>query len=282
MSECQSGSERLAYFFLRLQQQRAGEMERPVRITRMPKGEFFASVIETLKRQTRLPQQIPVSRLSKKLAERVITDAAVEVPDCISCGACCMFGLIPIERREPEPLTEYVEMTADHTDVVVERALWRREPDGRCRHLSGELSHEVGCSVYEDRPRTCRAFEAGSDRCFGFRRMLGIDRQLTEAEVAAAMTKLDEQLQPLKISAVDIKLKSRTFSYDQNSADPETPVAEELELKIVAHMTNGEEGEIYTFDPAKESWYEHELEGLTLGEAAEKIEQARRVSGPKM
>ncbi len=264
---------RLAYFFLKLPQYASGTMETPVKITRLPKSEFFASVMEILKRQTRLPQQIPVSRLSKKLAERVIAGPAIEVPDCISCGACCMFGMIPIERRTPEPLTEYVEMTADDTDVVIERALWRDQADGRCRHLSGEVAREVGCTVYEDRPSTCRAFEAGSDRCFGFRRMFNIDPQLGEVEVAEALAKLEASPRPVKIVAADIKVRSRTFAFDQ--ANPDAAISEELELEVIGHLSDGGETQLHTYDPAKESWYEHELEGLTLEQALVKIEQAR-------
>lgn len=264
--------ERLASFFLNCRDRVSGTMETPVKITRLRKSEFFASVIEILKRQTRQPQQIPVSRLSKKLAERVIAEASVEVPDCISCGACCMFGMIPIERRTPEPLTEFVEMTADDTDVVIERALWRDHADGRCRHLSGEVAREVGCTIYEDRPMTCRNFEAGSDRCFGFRRMFNIDPPLSEVEVAEALAKLEASPSPVKIVAADIKLRSRTFAF--NKAGPDS-ASEELELEVIAHLSDGGEKQLLTFDPAKESWYEHELEGLTIEQALVKIEQAR-------
>lgn len=250
-------------------------MEKPVQITRLPKSEYYASVFEIHKRQSRVPQQIPLSRLSKRLAERVITRGGEAVPDCISCGACCLYGLIPIERRDPEPISEYVEVMADHSDVIIERALFRNETDGRCRHLAGEIARNVGCNIYPDRPRTCRDFEAGSDRCFGYRRMFGIDPPLDDDELALALGKLEGRVQPVKIAAIDIKLASRTFTFDQNSPDPETPVAEELVLKVVAHLSDGEEKDIHTYDPAEESWYEHELEGLTLEKAREKIEQAR-------
>ena len=43
-------------------------------------------------------------------------------------------------------------------------------------------------------------------------------------------------------------------------------------------MSDGDVKEIHTFDPAKESWYEHELEGITLKAAFEKIEKRREVS----
>lgn len=247
-------------------------MEKPLKITRLTKGEFYGSMFEIMKRQERVAPQIPLTVLSKRLAERVITDAAVEIPDCIQCGACCLYGLIPIERREPEPLLDYVEITAEDTDVVIERA-FRRNEDGRCQNLTGVVAKEVGCNVYADRPRTCRDFEAGSDRCFGYRRMFGIDPLLSETEVETALKKLESVTRPKKIAAVDIKVDSKTFTFNQQTGDA---VAEEVVLKIIAHMSDGEEKEIHKFDPAQESWYEHELEGIGLEAAMEKIKQARK------
>ncbi|NOT48535.1 MAG: YkgJ family cysteine cluster protein, partial [Acidobacteria bacterium] len=173
-------------------------MEKPVKITRLPKSEYFASVFEIFNRQKRLPQQIPLTKLSKRVDERTVTDTSVAIPECVSCGACCFFGMIPIERREPEHLAEYIEVLADHSDVVIERVLYRDEADGRCRHLSGELAVNVGCEVYPDRPRACRDFEAGSDRCFGYRRMFGVDPPLGDAELEAVLEKFSVRPQPVK------------------------------------------------------------------------------------
>lgn len=242
-------------------------MDRPLQITRLSKPEFYGSMFEIMKRQDPVAPQIPLTILSKRVAERVITDDSAGVPDCIECGACCLYGLIPIERREPEPLLDYVEITAEDTDVVIERA-FRRNEDGRCQNLLGVVAEEVGCTVYADRPRTCRDFEAGSDRCFGYRRMFGIDPLLSETEVETALKKLDSITRPTKITAVDIKVESKTFTFDQETGDA---VAEEVVLKIIAHMSDGDEKEIHKFDPAKESWYEHELEGIGLEAAMEKI-----------
>lgn len=247
-------------------------MEKPVQITRLTKSEFYQSVFEVDQRQARVPQQIRLTRLSKRFAEKVITDESVAVPDCISCGACCVFGLIPINRREPEPLTNYLELTLDNADVVVERALPRDSNDGRCVHLFGKIGSEIGCEVYTDRPQVCRDFEPGSDRCFGYRRMYGIDPPLTDAELVAALAKLDARPQPLKVGAIDIRLKSKTLTFDRETGDA---IAEELVLKMVADLNDGEEREIHLYNPETENWYEHELEGLTLDKAMEKIEQRR-------
>ena len=226
-------------------------MEKPVQITRLTKGEFYQSIFEVDQRQTREPQQIPLTRLSKRVAENLITDESAAVPDCISCGACCVFGLIPINRRELEPLKNYVELTLDNADVVVERALRRDGNDGRCAHLFGTVGAEIGCDVYPDRPQVCRDFEPGSDRCFGYRRMYGIDPPLDDEELAEALSKLDARPQPLKIRAIDIRLKSKTLTFDKTTGEA---ISEELKLKMVAHLSDGEERDIHAYDPAKEDW----------------------------
>ncbi|NOT49010.1 MAG: hypothetical protein HOP17_14820 [Acidobacteria bacterium] len=103
--------------------------------------------------------------------------------------------------------------------------------------------------------------------------MFGVDPPLGDAELEAALEKFSVRPQPVKIAAVDISVESRTFTFDK-SATGDVPVAEDVVLKIVAHMSDGDEKEIHKFDPAEESWYEHELEGIALEAAMEKIEQA--------
>ncbi len=254
-------------------------MEKPVGITRLPKSRFYEKIFEIDERQHTVPPQIPLSRLSKLVSDRVVTDASVPTPDCTRCGACCVYGLvIPINRREPEPLLRYIEVTLDDApDVVVERAFERDETDGRCSNLAGEVGVEIGCTVYPDRPQLCRDFDAGSDRCFGYRRMHGIDPPLGDAELSEALEKLDARPQPVKIRGIEIRLASKGLTFDRTATDPAKMMVEVLELKIVAHMSDGDVKEIHTFDPAKESWYEHELEGMTLEAALKEIEERRAV-----
>lgn len=252
-------------------------MENPVQITRLPKSVFFGQVLEIEKRQTRVAPQIPLSRLSKRLAERIISEGGLTaIPDCVSCGACCSYGLIPIERRDPEPLDEYVELTPENaSDVVIERYLPRRSDDGRCSSLTGTIGGEVGCGVYQDRPGTCRDFEAGSDRCFGYRRLFGIDPPLGAEELAEALSKLENSPPPLKVWAVDIQVESKSLTFDHLAGDEQGPVTEEIVLRIIADLSNGEREKIHSFQAGKEHWYEHELEGLTLERALNLIEQRR-------
>ncbi len=252
-------------------------MEKPVQITRLPKSEFYETVFELYERTPAVPSQIPLSRLSKLVSKRVITDKSVPVPDCIPCGACCVYGLvIPINRREPEPLRKYLEITLDGADdVVIERVLERDKADGRCTNLSGRVGQEIGCKVYPDRPQICRDFDAGSDRCFGYRRMYGINPPLSDLELAEAEQKLSERPEKVKIRGIEIALESTSMVFDRTATDIDKQMVEVRTLKIIAHVSDGEVKDIHMYDPAKESWYEHELEGSTLDEAMTTIAQRR-------
>ena len=44
--------------------------------------------------------------------------------------------------------------------------------DGHCIALEGELGKDVTCTIYPDRPSTCRVFEAGSEACLRLRENL--------------------------------------------------------------------------------------------------------------
>jgi Fe-S-cluster containining protein len=255
-------------------------VEKPVQITRLPKSRFYEKIFEIDERQVRVSPQIPLSRLSKLVAERVVSVATEPIPDCVTCGACCVYGLvIPINRREPEPLERYIEVTLDDApDVVIERVFERDERDGRCVNMAGEVGVEIGCTVYPDRPQICRDFDAGSDRCFGYRRMYGVDPPLSEEHLAEALHKLSERPLVEKIRGIEIRIASKSLVFDRTSSDPAKMMVEVVRLKIVAHMSDGEIKEIHEFDPADESWYEHELEGLPLDAALKRIKERRVVS----
>lgn len=91
------------------------------------------------------------------------------VPDCRTCAACCRgaFAQVSISPQAP--------IISRHPELVRLRdgsfELARR--DDRCAALEreGEL---WSCTVHPDRPRTCREFEAGSERCLAARARLGL------------------------------------------------------------------------------------------------------------
>lgn len=88
-----------------------------------------------------------------------------DLPECLTCGACC-FSELPT----------YVRVTGDDHSRLGERAdelVWfdgirahLRMADGRCAAL--EIQPESGrfvCGVYELRPALCRDLGRGSPEC---------------------------------------------------------------------------------------------------------------------
>src|SRR5262245_58505060 len=97
--------------------------------------------------------------------------------DCRACGACCR------EASEGRILvsTEDIVRWRRAGKVELVRALvpghfgelGMPDRNGACSYL-GVAGHPNDCSMYEDRPDTCRDFEAGSPQCLEFRRRAGL------------------------------------------------------------------------------------------------------------
>src|SRR5215213_2871846 len=105
-------------------------------------------------------------------------------PDCLGCGACCSyFHRIPVRLTDPTPRKLTWKVWEDGA-VSGQKLLWmRREPEaGECIALDGEVGERAFCAIYELRPDSCRAFEAGSDRCRAARRMYGLEPPLSGPE----------------------------------------------------------------------------------------------------
>jgi Fe-S-cluster containining protein len=94
-----------------------------------------------------------------------------EVFDCLTCGACC---------APPDDRASYVDLTVrdlrrlgDARTVLVDRGgatakltTKRHAVHGTCcSALEGRIGRRVACGIYDDRPRGCRAFRAGSRVC---------------------------------------------------------------------------------------------------------------------
>lgn len=90
---------------------------------------------------------------------------------CQACGACCRhaYDLVPIGRKEPFPQT-HPELAERHGKQLSVR----RDPEQRrCAALAGPTLGPYGCTVYQDRPSTCREFSAGTSSCLDARRRVG-------------------------------------------------------------------------------------------------------------
>ena len=250
-------------------------MQQPVRITRIPMSGFQQMISELdLRKVSRVKgQQLPLSKLSKYVSERVVTDPSEPIPECTGCGVCCNYYLIvPVARDESERLNECIEVTLDgvEPETAVNRVLLRDPETGSCKHLGGTLGTRVGCTIYEARPHMCRDFDAGSDRCHELRRMYGIERQLTEDEVVAAIEKLDDRA----ASASTIKYVSivpdSTISHLMITGD-RVECYESTMLKIVASLDEDRTFDLHSYDAKQEAWFESDLVGYSLDEAREII-----------
>jgi hypothetical protein len=95
--------------------------------------------------------------------------------DCQTCGACCRaaYHSVEVSRRDP--------VVKAQPQLIVDRGDYleiRREGD-RCAALAGGVidagsTTRYHCTIYDDRPRTCRDFTLGSAHCLTARRRVGL------------------------------------------------------------------------------------------------------------
>ena len=91
---------------------------------------------------------------------------------CKTCGACCReaFDSVEISRRDPihQSHPEWVEVLPTHHKI-------KRSGD-RCIALEGgrRIDDPYLCTIYDDRPKTCRDFTLGSSNCLEARRRVGM------------------------------------------------------------------------------------------------------------
>jgi len=92
--------------------------------------------------------------------------------NCLDCGACCReaYHSVTVSVRDP--------VVWKQPDLIVRhghRFEIRRE-GARCAALSGEVTRagSFRCAIYQDRPQTCRDFEAGGRHCLVARRRVGL------------------------------------------------------------------------------------------------------------
>lgn len=95
--------------------------------------------------------------------------------DCQTCGACCRaaYHSVEVSRRDP--------VCKAQPAMIVDRGSYlevRRAGD-RCAALAGGVVEHGAitryhCTIYDDRPRTCRDFTLGSNHCLTARRRVGL------------------------------------------------------------------------------------------------------------
>jgi len=141
---------------------------------------------------------------------------------------------------------------------VIERVIGRDTGTGYCTHFDGMPGQNSSCNIYENRPTSCRIFEAGSDRCLEFRRMYGIDAQLSDKELASDLSKIRKS--PIGF------ITDATINFDPGKAAERNAM-----MSVTVEIDSMGQHEIYRYEPSKEEWHESEFLGLTIAEAHQMI-----------
>lgn len=95
---------------------------------------------------------------------------------CTSCGACCGTFRVSFYWAEtdahPEGSVPHQLTQKLNPHLVCMNGTEKNPP--RCVALEGEIGKSVGCTIYQLRSSTCRAFEAGSEACNRARKNYGL------------------------------------------------------------------------------------------------------------
>jgi hypothetical protein len=125
----------------------------------------------SIQRGTHRCRHAPGVRLTDKAPACTRFEPSAEL-DCQTCGACCReaYHSVEISRREP--------LIKRHPDLILSfptHLKLRRDGD-RCAALAGgrTVTEAYACTIYEDRPRTCREFAKGGAHCLDARRRVGL------------------------------------------------------------------------------------------------------------
>ncbi len=100
---------------------------------------------------------------------------------CGQCGACChkAFHLVPVGADEPLVALRPDLVTRDAGPGFGASPFYIARPDGFCSALERRAETELPtapfrCSVYADRPQSCRDFALGGRNCLEARRRVGL------------------------------------------------------------------------------------------------------------
>lgn len=241
-----------------------------VQITRQNKiaeVEFYPMISAMYERiwQNLLPAQILTDGLTTRRARNVITPPDAPIPDCVTCGACCMaLPCVGVRPAEEIPAENYWDVTIEGEtgEIVVDRFLRRDGETHYCTSLEIENETRALCRIYENRPQICRDFEAGSDKCHALRRAFGYEPFLSLEEMPDALRKLDEN--PSKLNPSET-IRDVKFFEDESG-----------NLEIKAFLLDGATQIIHTFNIAEETYRQFEFDALTLAQAAALIDSRKK------
>lgn len=232
---------------------------------KISEDEFFALIpaLNKKKWQMILPPQLEIEELTGKRTKNIITPADSPIPDCQTCGACCVFFLcVAVNENGYQTPPEYVwQVTREAAggEITVDRFMRRDEEKLNCTALVGTLGENVGCGIYENRPQVCRDFEAGSDKCHALRRAYGIEHFLSLGEMMTAQEKVKaNEAQPVSSETIHFaKIREQDGTRD---------------LEIVAVMEDESIQQLHVYNRERENWGQSEFIGITLDEARRLID----------
>jgi Fe-S-cluster containining protein len=248
-----------------------GELVQITRQNKIAENEFYPMISAIYEQiwQRLLPPQILTGGLTTRVANNVITPKDAPVPDCVTCGACCMaLPCVGVRPHEKIPAEDYWDITVEGAsgEIIVDRYLRRDGETSYCTALEIINNEQALCRIYEERPQICRDFEAGSDKCHALRRAFGYEPFLSLEEMPEALEKLANK--PVK-SAPSCTIREVKFIEAENG-----------DLQISALIKDGSTQIIHTFNPQEETWRQFEFDGLTLAQADSLI-ASRKSSLPK-
>lgn len=110
------------------------------------------------------------------------------VNPCETCGACCAFytkkaNLVPIQiTREDEQIQPYVEPSSElpifSLDTSYTHIMKVKLDKGLCQTIcivfKGEVGKSAKCGIHDFKPKACRTFKIGEDRCNNARQFYGL------------------------------------------------------------------------------------------------------------
>lgn len=143
-------------------------------------------------------------------------------PICTQCGLCCdgtMFDIVGVDEEESEALTALGFELEPRDDSTV-----FRQP---CHFLSGEL-----CSIYSDRPHTCRRFRCKTLRALETGDLTREDALARIAQVRRLLAEMIPLLRDGETLAQARKRWKAALAVDGGPRPPLSGADAELALKM--------------------------------------------------
>ena len=125
-------------------------------------------------------------RISEVIATQEVVDRFRQVFTCRRCGACCtVFTGVKIAKDEIERLPVPQNERLDVFELQ-DGTYYMKEP---CRFYDASAK---GCSIYNERPLTCRNFPMNNGNCEDGHVHLAVDQTCPAALEALAEIEVDE------------------------------------------------------------------------------------------